>query len=197
MSGRPSLTAIKAATAARYGVTTLDLESKRRSARVTRPRHIAMFLSRELTPNSLSAIGARYGDRDHTTVANACSKMQGLVENDVEFQEAIDGLMKTLRNPATLARLDPPVDLSDAAQAAMMHAIKVAKLGVGGPLTGPADTMRRILFQTFGEEPVFTGPMTGGGSIEILTSQEGNWSIVQIQGDRAALIESGTDWSAL
>ena len=47
---------------------------------MVRPRQIAMYLSKLLTP--LPAIGRRFGGRDHTTVLHAVRKITGLVAED-------------------------------------------------------------------------------------------------------------------
>ena len=52
-----------------------DMYSKRRPANIARPRQIAMYLAKELTPKSLPEIGDRFGGRDHTTVLYAVKKI--------------------------------------------------------------------------------------------------------------------------
>jgi hypothetical protein len=60
----------------------IELISARRTASLVRPRQIAMFLSRHLTPNSLPAIGRKFGGRDHTTVLHAVRKIEWLRTRD-------------------------------------------------------------------------------------------------------------------
>ena len=57
-----------------YNIRISDLLSKRRSRSITRPRQLAMTITRELTSHSLPEIGDSYGGRDHTTVIHACKK---------------------------------------------------------------------------------------------------------------------------
>ena len=66
----PSVSAIQDAVSSVLGISRADLLSAKRTPAVARARHMAMFLSRELTPLSLSAI-AREFDRDHSTVIHA------------------------------------------------------------------------------------------------------------------------------
>ncbi|HEC04944.1 MAG TPA: chromosomal replication initiator protein DnaA, partial [Thiothrix sp.] len=61
-----------------YNIRVSDLESKSRARAVTRPRQLAMYLSKELTQHSLPDIGKYFGNRDHTTVLHACKTMQDL-----------------------------------------------------------------------------------------------------------------------
>jgi chromosomal replication initiation ATPase DnaA len=64
------------------GVTLADIKSRRRTANVVKPRQIGMFLSREMTNQSLPDIGRRFGGRDHTTVLHAYQKIGRLAEVD-------------------------------------------------------------------------------------------------------------------
>jgi chromosomal replication initiator protein len=87
--GAPSIEAIQDATAAHFGLTREELLSKSRSTRVTWPRQVAMFLARERTGQSLPAIGAAFGGRDHTTVLHACKRTAARVAVDRDAQEAV------------------------------------------------------------------------------------------------------------
>ena len=73
-----------------------DLTSRRRSRSVTRPRHIAMALAKELTKHSLPEIGAAFGGRDHTTVLYACRKIAKLREQDVTTADDYTALLRIL-----------------------------------------------------------------------------------------------------
>ncbi len=55
----------------RFGITESEFLSRRRNQEIAHPRKIAMYLTRELTDFSLSAIGEAFGGRDHTTVLHA------------------------------------------------------------------------------------------------------------------------------
>ena len=74
------------------------MSSSRRLREVARPRQIAMYLSKVLTPKSLADIGKKFGKKDHTTVMHAIKKVEELMENDVELREEINLLMKILQN---------------------------------------------------------------------------------------------------
>ena len=58
-----------------YNIRISDLLSKRRNRSITRPRQLAMAITRELTSHSLPEIGDSFGGRDHTTVIHACKKI--------------------------------------------------------------------------------------------------------------------------
>ena len=73
-----------------------DLLSVRRSRSITRPRQLAMALSKELTNQSLPEIGEAFGGRDHTTVLHACRKIKELRERDVRIDEDYVNLLRIL-----------------------------------------------------------------------------------------------------
>ncbi len=73
-----------------------DLLSKNRKQSITRPRQIAMTLARELTSQSLPEIGDAFGGRDHTTVINACKRINSLKDSDVKVSEDYSNLLRTL-----------------------------------------------------------------------------------------------------
>ena len=73
-----------------------DLHSKRRSRSITRPRQIAMALSKDLTTHSLPEIGDAFGGRDHTTVLHACRRVKLLRETEARVGEDYSNLLRTL-----------------------------------------------------------------------------------------------------
>ena len=79
-----------------YQMRVVDLNSKKRSRQIARPRQIAMALAKELTELSLPDIGDAFGGRDHTTVLYACRKVEELLQNDERTREDYDKLQKTL-----------------------------------------------------------------------------------------------------
>ena len=79
-----------------YKIRVVDLSSKNRKQNVTRPRQMAMCLSRELTSHSFPEIGGNFGGRDHTTVMNACKKINALKESDHKLAEDYNNLLRTL-----------------------------------------------------------------------------------------------------
>lgn len=72
-----------------YHLQIKDLKGKKRVKNIVVPRQIAMYLSRELTDNSLPKIGAEFGGKDHTTVIHAHEKIQRLMKQDLTIQNEI------------------------------------------------------------------------------------------------------------
>ena len=76
------ISAILGACAVFYGVPISCLFAERRTKGIVKPRQIAMYLAKELTPRSLPDIGRRIGGRDHTTVLHGVRKVDALIKRD-------------------------------------------------------------------------------------------------------------------
>ena len=81
-----------------YNIKLSDLLSKRRSRSITRPRQLAMALTKELTNHSLPEIGEAFNGRDHTTVLHACKKIAELRKEDPSQEEDYRNLYRALTN---------------------------------------------------------------------------------------------------
>jgi len=81
-----------------YNIKLSDLLSKRRSRSITRPRQLAMALTKELTSHSLPEIGESFNGRDHTTVIHACTKIAELRKELPSLEEDYRNLTRTLTN---------------------------------------------------------------------------------------------------
>jgi chromosomal replication initiator protein len=73
-----------------------DMTSKRRPENIAFPRQIAMYLSRQLTENSLNTIGEAFGGRDHGTVLHACRLVKDRMEVDPNVRQKVSYLEKQL-----------------------------------------------------------------------------------------------------
>jgi len=96
--GRQSVTIdfIQKKVAEHYDIRLADMTSKRRPENIAFPRQVAMFLSRQLTESSLSAIGDAFGGRDHGTVLHACRAVKDRMEVDATVRQAVGYLEKQL-----------------------------------------------------------------------------------------------------
>jgi len=79
-----------------YSVRVSDMHSPRRARTVARPRQIAMYLAKQLTPRSLPEIGRKFGGRDHTTVLHAVKKIEELMGEEKTMCEDIQLLRRML-----------------------------------------------------------------------------------------------------
>jgi len=90
---------IQAATCEHFDISPDELLSSARAARVARPRQLAMYLARELTGESLPAIGRQFGGRDHTTVLHAWRRTSTRIAEDNTTREAVEKLCRALDCP--------------------------------------------------------------------------------------------------
>ena len=81
-----------------YNIKLSDLLSKRRSRSITRPRQLAMALTKRLTNHSLPEIGEAFNGRDHTTVIHACKKIKELRVENSSLEEDYKNLIRSLTN---------------------------------------------------------------------------------------------------
>lgn len=81
-----------------FQVRITDLHSAKRSRCISRPRQVAMFLAKSMTPTSLPMIGKHFGGRDHTTVIHAVSTIENMLKWDKTIQEDVSLLRKSLEN---------------------------------------------------------------------------------------------------
>jgi chromosomal replication initiator protein len=88
--GPTSVGEIQAAACEHFGLSTEELLSTARTARIAWPRQVAMYLSRELTGESLPSIGRHFGGRDHTTVLHAWRRTTARIAADAASREAVE-----------------------------------------------------------------------------------------------------------
>ena len=105
---RVTIEEIKKKVAEHYGLKVAELESPNRSRSIVRPRQIAMYLARLLTPRSYPEIGRRFGNRDHTTVMHAVETIQRLTSIDPTFAEEVERLRLSIRNWPVEGGATPP-----------------------------------------------------------------------------------------
>ena len=79
-----------------YDIRLADMTSKRRPENIAFPRQVAMYLTRQMTESSLSAIGEAFGGRDHGTVLHACRLVKDRMEVDSNVRQVVHYLEKQL-----------------------------------------------------------------------------------------------------
>jgi chromosomal replication initiator protein len=93
---RISIDEIQTRVSEHFRIRKAEMTSARRSREVARPRQVAMYLSKQLTPRSLPEIGRRFGGRDHTTVIHAVRQIEKLRAQDPELDSDIRLLTRQL-----------------------------------------------------------------------------------------------------
>ena len=90
---------IQDATAEAFGVSREEMLARDRTPRVAFARQVAMYLSRELTDETLPAIGRRFGGRNHTTVLHAHKRIAAEMVHDGETLDTVESLRRRLSGP--------------------------------------------------------------------------------------------------
>jgi chromosomal replication initiator protein len=93
---RITIDEIQRACAAHYRIDTSEMRSARRARAVARPRQIAMYLAKKLTPRSLPEIGRIFGGRDHSTVIHAVRTIEALRKENADIDADIRTLQRQL-----------------------------------------------------------------------------------------------------
>jgi len=69
-----------------------DIKSKKRTKNVVNARRTAIYLARNLTPNSMPQIALYFGMKDHTAISHAMKKINEIIENDENFKVLLEEL---------------------------------------------------------------------------------------------------------
>jgi chromosomal replication initiator protein len=88
---------IQRVVARHYNVPRSDLLSNRRTRIIVRPRQVAMYLAKMMTPRSLPEIGRRFGGRDHTTVLHAVRKIEEQMGSDAKLAQEMELLKRLIQ----------------------------------------------------------------------------------------------------
>ena len=78
-----------------------DIKSKKRTKNVVNARRTAIYLARNLTPNSMPQIALYFGMKDHSAVSHAMKKIEEVIENDDNFRillEELSNKINTAKN---------------------------------------------------------------------------------------------------
>jgi chromosomal replication initiator protein len=95
---RVTIQEIQKKVAEHWSIRVTEMSSARRSRNIARPRQVAMYLAKQLTSKSLPDIGRHFGDRDHTTVMHAVSRVTELMGKDAAFADDVELLRRMLES---------------------------------------------------------------------------------------------------
>ena len=80
-----------------YSIRLSDMIGPKRLRTIARPRQVAMYLAKQLTPRSLPEIGRRFGGRDHTTIIHGVRKIEELMSIDSQLSDDLQLLKRILQ----------------------------------------------------------------------------------------------------
>jgi len=97
ISEKDNIAKIQKVVAEYFHVTVDDLKSKKRSANLTFPRQVAMYMCRKLTDESFPKIGTEFGGKDHTTVMHAVDK----IEKEIKINKELYNIVEKIKGNIT------------------------------------------------------------------------------------------------
>ncbi len=92
----PSSERIQQIVATAHGFRPSDLLGQSRTRSLAFARHLAIYLTHELTNLSIQEIGGHFGGRDHSTINYAIKKMTDYLDADVKLRTSVDMLRKQI-----------------------------------------------------------------------------------------------------
>ena len=95
--GFTSINTIKKVVCDYYGINKNQLNSKIRTKNIAIPRQIAMYLVRKFLDMPYKDIGNSFGKRDHSTVINACERVEENIKKDPAYAMAINALEEMIK----------------------------------------------------------------------------------------------------
>ncbi len=81
-----------------YGVQVSDIKSKKHDAKFTYPRHVAMYIIREMTQLTNKKIAEVFGLTDHSSVMYAVRKITNDRENNYSLKTIVSDIMKNVKS---------------------------------------------------------------------------------------------------
>ena len=75
-----------------------DMKSKKRTKNIVNARRTAIYLAKNLTPNSMPQIAVYFGMKDHSAISHAMKKIHEIIDNDENFKVLLEELSNKINN---------------------------------------------------------------------------------------------------
>ena len=98
ISGSITVDLIQKVVANHYNITTSELKGPKRDKKLATPRHIAIYIARQLTEYSFVDLGNEFSGRDHTTVMHSYEKIENAIKVDSQLNATIQLLMREIKD---------------------------------------------------------------------------------------------------
>lgn len=95
--GSITIEIIQKVVAEHYNITVRELTGKKRTPKISMPRHIAIYIAREMVGYSFPELGNEFGGRDHTTTMNSYEKIENLLKTDSGLNSTIEMLKREIK----------------------------------------------------------------------------------------------------
>lgn len=96
--GNVSIDTIQKVVSDFYGISVSELKSKKQNKTVAWPRHVAIYIARNLTEMSFTEIGSEFGGKDHSTIMSSCKKIEEKKKIDANLDGILKQLIKDIKN---------------------------------------------------------------------------------------------------
>lgn len=93
---KPGFDQIVGAVSKHFKIPADDIKGTSRKAPIVHARHIAVYITREITGDSWKHIGGLFGDRDHTSMMHGYQKISELMNNDKDLRAQVKMLIRNL-----------------------------------------------------------------------------------------------------
>jgi chromosomal replication initiator protein len=94
----PRIVEVQRATARHFGVSLKEMLAASRERPLVLPRHVAMYLAKQLTRKSFGEIGRAFGGRDHSSALYALSTIERRLGSDAELAHHVACICHTLED---------------------------------------------------------------------------------------------------
>lgn len=92
-----TISSVRKAVCEYYNLTSKQITSASRTKNIANPRHIAMYLCRKIIDAPYQEIGAEFGNRDHSTVIDACKKVEKMIKTDPLYLKVINEIESRIK----------------------------------------------------------------------------------------------------
>ena len=93
---KPAFNQIVETVSKHYKIPLDDITGTSRKAPIVHARHIAVFVTREITGDSWKHIGGLFGDRDHTSMMHGYQKISEMMHRDRDLRATVKMLIRNL-----------------------------------------------------------------------------------------------------
>jgi len=93
---KPAFGQIVDAVSKHFKIPSDDIKGISRKAPIVHARHVAVFITREITGDSWKHIGSLFGDRDHTSMMHGYQKISEMMHHDKDLRATVKMLIRNL-----------------------------------------------------------------------------------------------------
>ncbi len=98
LSGTITVETVQKVVAEHYNISLSDIKGKKHTKNIAGPRHIAIYIARNLTDYSFPELGNEFGGRDHTTIMHGYEKIDNQIKIDSSLNSTIQQLIRDIKD---------------------------------------------------------------------------------------------------